>query len=745
MEVTVSALPEDKTTQEVEEFFLRHLRRFNIAESDCIIECYYENWPTRSARIQISNKARGSQFIHASPLQWGDFAVHMEAGPINEWSKQFQQLSDPQTPQKLSIRSNPTSIIDPFIPIQSLMAGIWDYSGDRLQFSSHYRLPPKSTTVSFGPEVMVVFTGNFGDYRKRIDVAYRNCENIVIGDVRNLKDLTISFTLKSPPEFYLVPPKDNSDERTNAALCEMGITSDAWQGTGLGRNIRLPGIDKEHSGIDKAHSKVVSECLVYRITFLQRTKFLDAVQLLEKNARLFSAGFICRSTIVREPFESLEKSWSKLNYELTDENRLGNAAFGLRFQLHRLSSNSKLPPYKVLEIIPKVKAVLKQYGSDITISALCRFYTQLPLSGPGTDATSRSRLKLEALLEDCAAQFHQFDNLFALAKLHKDRVLIHRVIVTPTSIRLGGPELESSNEMLRKYSDHADDFIRVQFEDEDGSQVRGSGKINPNVIFHDVFESKFAPKESGWITIAGRNFEFLGYSHSSLRAQTCWFMSWWVLTHAVQVLKGLGDFSHIRSPAKCAARIGQNFTDTTAAFELEASMIGVLPAVERNGFEFSDGCGTISEELLREVWKKYGKNRALKPVALQIRVHGAKGIVSLDPRLQGKKIMLRESMIKYSSNALTLGVCNAAFAPIPTVLNPQYIKILEDLKVPSQVFLDIQDAEVNRLRKLTDSPIETAKLLDENSGIKATGFPLLIRSFAEIGLDCQQDRFISSV
>jgi hypothetical protein len=29
-----------------------------------------------------------------------------------------------------------------------------------------------------------------------------------------------------------------------------------------------------------------------------------------------------------------------------------------------------------------------------------------------------------------------------------------------------------------------------------------------------------------------------------------------------RILKELGDFSNIRIPAKCAARIGQNFTDT---------------------------------------------------------------------------------------------------------------------------------------------------------------------------------------
>ena len=69
-----------------------------------------------------------------------------------------------------------------------------------------------------------------------------------------------------------------------------------------------------------------------------------------------------------------------------------------------------------------------------------------------------------------------------------------------------------------------------------------------------------------------------------------------------------------------------------------------LQPVLRNGYDFSDGVGTISEALLRRIWRIYGTRRLLKPTALQIRFQGYKGMVSLDSRLRGEMLMLRSNM-----------------------------------------------------------------------------------------------------
>jgi hypothetical protein len=118
----------------------------------------------------------------------------------------------------------------------------------------------------------------------------------------------------------------------------------------------------------------------------------------------------------------------------------------------------------------------------------------------------------------------------------------------------------------------------------------------------------------------------LGFSHSSLRSQSCWFMAPFTvdgnLVFSQDVIRGLGNFTAFRSPAKCAARIGQAFSDTFTSIALPDSARHELPDTERNGRVFSDGCGTISMKLLRRVWLEYAPGRSPKPTILQIRFAG---------------------------------------------------------------------------------------------------------------------------
>ncbi len=81
-----------------------------------------------------------------------------------------------------------------------------------------------------------------------------------------------------------------------------------------------------------------------------------------------------------------------------------------------------------------------------------------------------------------------------------------------------------------------------------------------------------------------------------------------------------------------------------ATVDLRTNNVMTMPPVARHGYDFSDGVGTISPALLRKVWKVYGRQRLLKPTALQIRFQGYKGMVSEDSRLAGEVLMLRDNM-----------------------------------------------------------------------------------------------------
>ena len=237
----------------------------------------------------------------------------------------------------------------------------------------------------------------------------------------------------------------------------------------------------------------------------------------------------------------------------------------------RVARNGIVPPGKVIDLLPKVFSIREDFGLEVALLTLRRFCRSVPRAGPEIDASELSKSCLEKWLTDLAVYYHQHwytpDNPYELTKRYAHINLVHKITITPAGIYLGGPEPEPTNRVLRRYAEHADHFVRVVFQDEDGSSVRYDPMASQHTIYHERFKCVL----DGGVLVAGRKFSFLGFSHSSLRSQSCWSMAGLFVKNRdktytfklpKQVLQDLGDFTNIRVPAKCAARIGQNFTDT---------------------------------------------------------------------------------------------------------------------------------------------------------------------------------------
>jgi hypothetical protein len=79
-------------------------------------------------------------------------------------------------------------------------------------------------------------------------------------------------------------------------------------------------------------------------------------------------------------------------------------------------------------------------------------------------------------------------------------------------------------------------------------------------------------------------------------------------------------------------------------------------------------------------------------------------VIALDSRLKGESIFIRPSMTKFlGSTSNDVEICTAAYKANELRLNEQLIKILEDMKVKPQFFLDLQAKEIERLRSTTSS------------------------------------------
>ena len=218
------------------------------------------------------------------------------------------------------------------------------------------------------------------------------------------------------------------------------------------------------------------------------------------------------------------------------------------------------------------------------------------------------------------------------------------------------------------------------------------------------------------------------------------------LIAAGRVIKDLGDFSKIRSPAKCAARIGQAFSQALSSVEVHPQDIKTnLHDVERNERNFSDGVGTVSLSLLKKIWSQYAESKKLKPTVLQIRFGGAKGMISLDTRLEGDALCLRPSMIKFPSPSFNVEICGAGFKPLPMYLNRQLIKILEDLGVEPEAFMNLQNKAVDELRRITESPVNASSFLRRSKIGVAARLPWLVREIWEYKFSYADEDFLRNI
>ncbi|MCJ1227023.1 hypothetical protein MMC12_003678 [Toensbergia leucococca] len=427
--------------------------------------------------------------------------------------------------------------------------------------------------------------------------------------------------------------------------------------------------------------------------------------------------------------------------------RYDRLSFGLKFQLQRLAQNGYLPPTSVVELLDLVANLAKLSTDATMVDSVRRLFNQIPYPGPDTEASELSFKSLSNYLRQNQGSISQERSYSSgLAETYDHLCFVHRATVTPAGTYLDGPDLEVKNRVLRKYSDFSNHFLQVSFLDEDGESVR----FDRNASLHEIYHVRFKKVLEGVINIAGRGYEFLGFSHSSLRSQTCWFMAPFVLNeellYAKLVIAKLGNFSHIRSPAKCAARIGQAFSQTFSSISLPPEAFSVLKDVERNGRVFSDGCGTCSLSVLQRIHYEYAQSRTTKPTLFQIRFAGAKGMISLDSRLQGDALCLRESMIKFEGTGVTdIEICGASSRPLSMYLNRQLIKILEDLGVPVDPFLELQANAVDQLRSITLSPINAASFLQRNGIGKSARVSWLIRKLYYLGLQFNQDDFLRNI
>lgn len=483
-------------------------------------------------------------------------------------------------------------------PIFNLSCGRFVFSDTGPVFVERWKMA-SSGHVKFGPTKMTVtITQSMYSYFK-LDfnyLAFDDC--IYLGDNRMP---SITFSLHYSPHMYNVPFPTLPPHPRAARL--MASSRPADKKTRLGF-------------LDPDHKLAVSSCFVYRVV-LANPSDLSLIPKLSSNRNI-------------PPFERWNDTLFNPDVPYATELQgflvtLSKQSFPfiIKFQLQMLVWNGELPMMRAVELFPFVKKLLSRRKDEYVAKIIKDLPRRLVHPTPHADIAD---VRLDRIVET----LHQIEDSHALdyfkpghpGYLHHNQVEIHRASVTPSGIYLDGPNPEAQNRVLRKYSAYSSYFLRVRFIEESGDMMMYDMSSN----LDEVFRGRFREVLRDGIIIAGRHYVCLGFSHSSLRSRTCWFMAPFedcgeVIT-VEKLIPRLGDFTHIRSPAKLAARLGQTFSDTLTSIPIEKHMVKKLPDVERNGRVFSDGCGTISKEILRRIHRDYPRDATVCPTVFQIRFSG---------------------------------------------------------------------------------------------------------------------------
>ena len=221
------------------------------------------------------------------------------------------------------------------------------------------------------------------------------------------------------------------------------------------------------------------------------------------------------------------------------------------------------------------------------------------------------------------------------------------------------------------------------------------------------------------ICVGGELFRWLAPSSSQMKSMGMWFVRETNGIDAPFLRRHLGDFSHIKTAALYLARLGQTLSATTVAVALQSAELmereQVDDVVSPSGEKYSDGCCFASYKLLQllhdaMVSQQRGEIPSLARLlasepsgslpysAVQVRLGGIKGVLSLKMGIEGRRLFWRESMKKFDAEIVDVEICEWA-AWHPGYLNRYIIMLLEDRGVPYEVLQALQAKHIAQLSR----------------------------------------------
>ncbi|OSD06554.1 RdRP-domain-containing protein [Trametes coccinea BRFM310] len=624
---------------------------------------------------------------------------------------------------------------------------------DAIQFGVYFRRPDDPPTANrvFANEYeirrMDTFSGRLClDYdHKMMRIEMGNCvtdktsEHIVI-DLSNIKKIGygtieagnyyICFELYCPPRF----------ERQDMYR---SYTGEGWK-DGKGFRERLPHLDKLHQAVG-------------RYAFQLRL-------LLNHEVRSKSLKALCEEAGIKPPSKvkiDVENcGFFRPEVMRTVQEWICGFSWPVAFQLEALLRNGLLHTGHLHELRGEIEG-LHEEDADFTADVLRHFSEKLRSKHRDETVVDCFRNTLADARNTLANEQDEENSLSAeqpailvlkpeskVKPESKGTIKCYHVIVTPTRELLEGPYDTQSNRVVRRYYDYRENFVRVEFRDENKMEFRWPKEVSGR----SLIEQRFGSILKQGIEIAGRRFRFLGYSNSGLGAHTTWFMSDFEhpeegLVTPNKIRNDLGNFEDVNTiPSKYAARIAQAFSATDPSVRIRRDQWDAdLKDLGTEKYEHTDGQGTISPALRDIIWEALVKAQpdlsklTLKPSAYQIRFLGFKGMVVVDETLEGVYMRMRPSMRKFEAHdhdksEAEIEIAKAFVYPGTARLCRPLIMVLEDLGVRKEAFLTLQERAKAAVVTASDTMATTIELLRKHNLGNTFGLRWILQHLQKAGM-----------
>lgn len=322
---------------------------------------------------------------------------------------------------------------------------------------------------------------------------------------------------------------------------------------------------------------------------------------------------------------------------------------------------------------------------------------------------------------------------------HCTRLLTARV--TPTTIYYGTPSVEMNNRVLRRFSEHSDRFLRVQFSGEKSyGKIFSADDDTQNAVYTRIKRCLV-----NGIIIGDRHFEFLASGNSQFKENGAYFFASTPSCSASDIRAWLGDFTEIKEISKYAARIGQCFSTTRAIHSTKVDIVPIEDVQTPDSlYTFTDGVGKISRFLAQVIASELKLSNASNdpPTVFQFRLAGYKGVLAICPLTKFREVHLRPSQRKFDVNSKGLEIIRySSFSAVR--MNRQLIILLKSLGIPDKVFTDKLTAMLGNLERAMHNERLVTSMLHRQ--VDPNQMTLTLASIIQDGFMTAKDPFTISL